>query len=158
MPLNIIRVLAAIVVVSSLAVGSTLVWPNMASSTGSQDLALEADVAADELAKDESAKHDSARDGLEKADVATADFDHAFASVAPLPRRAYIPEFLTMIDFERLFTGTNALPRRHYVPVRQTAVEFERVFISLVSWRRDNTPPNREKLRNAGWKRILEPG
>ncbi|MGH6769564.1 MAG: hypothetical protein ACRECO_11155 [Xanthobacteraceae bacterium] len=153
MPLNVIRVLAAIVVVSSLAVGSTLVWPNMASSTGGQAFTV-----GDEFAEDDSAKDDSAKDDPAKADLATADFDHAFASLAALQRREYVPSFLTIIDFERLFTGANALPRRDYVPVRLTAVEFERVFISLVSWRRDNTPPNREKLRNAGWKRILGPG
>jgi hypothetical protein len=72
------------------------------------------------------------------------------------PDRTYIPAYLTMIDFQRVFAGANALPPREYVPVVLTAaVDFEQVFGSVSTARRDNTPPNREKLRNAGWRRIL---
>ena len=74
------------------------------------------------------------------------------------PHRTYVPAYLPMIDFERVFAGEHALPRREYVPVVLTAIDFERAFGSVTAARRDNTPPNREKLRNAGWKRILGPG
>jgi hypothetical protein len=77
---------------------------------------------------------------------------------APTMRRTYIPAFLQMIAFERHFTGENALPRGEYVPVTLTAIDFGRVFDSVAAARRANTPPNREKLRNAGWKRILGTG
>jgi hypothetical protein len=86
------------------------------------------------------------------------DFEHAFGGATAHPRRLYVPAFLTMIDFQRQFTGGNALARREYVPVLLTAVEFERSFASVTAARRGNTPPNREKLRNAGWKRILGTG
>jgi hypothetical protein len=84
-----------------------------------------------------------------------ANFDHAFDSITQRPQRIAIPAFLPMIDFERLFTGANALPRREYVPVRLTAIDFDRIFGSVTAARHDNTPPNRERLRNAGWKRLL---
>ncbi len=128
---KLIGTLTAIVALNCVVVWSTLVWPNMAKSTASQPAS---------------------------AGVATADVDHGVAEEAAQPQRAYIPAFLTMIDFERVFTGENALPRREYVPVVLTAIDFEQAFAGVTAARRNNTPPNREKLRNAGWKRILGPG
>ena len=122
---NLIRVLMAVVALNCIVVGSTMVWPNIAGSTGSQ------------------------------AFMARADFDHVFASATTPPRREYVPTFLTMIDFERVLAGVTAMPRREYTPAILTTVDFERVFASVSTPRRGNTPPTREKLRNAGWKRIL---
>jgi hypothetical protein len=34
-------------------------------------------------------------------------------------------------------------------------IDFDHAFTSVAAPRRENTPPNRERLRNAGWKRIL---
>jgi hypothetical protein len=87
---------------------------------------------------------------------ARANVDHA---VSGTPERAYVPAFLLMIDFERHFAGENALPPREYVPVPLTAIEFGPIFRSVnAAASSTNTPPNREKLRNAGWKRLLASG
>jgi hypothetical protein len=128
---KLIGALTAIVVLNGIAVGSTLVWPNMASSTASPPATAGAH--------------------------ALSNGDPAPAAAATQPPRAYIPAFLTMIDFERV-VGEHALPRRDYVPVVLTAVDFEGAFASVIAARRGNTPPNREKLRNAGWERILGQG
>jgi hypothetical protein len=86
----------------------------------------------------------------------------ANAALAPVPAGSpsqpgptYIPSYLTMIDFEHV-VGPNALPQREYVPVVLTQpIDFNEVFRSVSAARPDNTPPNRERLRNAGWKRLL---
>ena len=36
-----------------------------------------------------------------------------------------------------------------------TTVDFDKVFANVSSSPRLNTPPNRERLRNIGWRRIL---
>jgi hypothetical protein len=89
-----------------------------------------------------------------QAFAAGADLDSVAAGEPTGRARVYIPAYLTMIDFEREFAGT--LPQREYVPVVLTAtVDFNQVFGSVSAARHDNTPPNREKLRNAGWRRLL---
>ena len=60
--------------------------------------------------------------------TASADFDHVFASVTTPPVRN---------------------------PVDLTTPDFDKVFASVSAPRRENTPPNRERLRNIGWQRIL---
>ena len=122
---NLVRVLMAVVTLNCIVAGSTMVWSNTASSTAS------------------------------KAFVARPDFDHAFASAAIPPQREYVAAFLTMIDFERVLAGATATPRRDDTPAILTTVHFDQVFASVSAPRRGNTPPTREKLRNAGWKRIL---
>ncbi len=122
---TLIRVVVGLVVLNCIVVVSNLVWPNIARSTGSQ------------------------------AFIAEADFDHVFASATTSPRPEHVPAFLTMIEFERVLAGEAAMPRRENTPALQTTVDFERVFASVSTPRRGNTPPTREKLRNAGWKRIL---
>ena len=77
---NLIRVVMAVVALNCIVAGSTVVWPSIASSTGSQ------------------------------VSIATADFDHVFASATTPPRREYVPAFLTMIEFERVF-GAGRHPR-----------------------------------------------
>jgi hypothetical protein len=81
--------------------------------------------------------------------TARVDFDHTFASVTPLRR-----ETILAIDFEQARSGLVIMPRGASTP----AVDFDQAFNSVTTSRRGNTPPNREKLRNAGWKRILGPG
>jgi hypothetical protein len=124
---KLITVIAAFVALNGFAVGAALQWPGNPGSNGSQAFA------------------------------AGGKFDPVSASQPIGPTRTYIPAYLTMIDFERVFGGPNALPPREYVPVVLTAaVDFEHVFGSVTVVRRDNTPTNRERLRNAGWKRVLE--
>lgn len=64
------------------------------------------------------------------AAVAAVDFDHAFNSLPAAPRRADTPAPLATVDFDKAF-GNFGAPHRI------------------------NTPPNRERLRNIGWRRIL---
>jgi hypothetical protein len=61
--------------------------------------------------------------------VAAVDFDHTFNSVSGAERRA-----------------DTATP---------TTVDFEKVFATVSTPHPMNTPPNRERLRNIGWRRIL---
>jgi hypothetical protein len=57
-----------------------------------------------------------------------------------------------MPDFDLAFAGVDAGSRQG-MPV--IAMAFDQVFASLTP-QPDNTPPNREKLRNAGWRRVLQ--
>jgi hypothetical protein len=97
---NITRILMAVLVLNAIAVASTMLWPNIAHSTGSQ------------------------------ASMTAVDFDHTFNSVTAAPRRADTPAASAAVDFDKVFTSVSA-PHRM------------------------NTPPNRERLRNIGWRRIL---
>lgn len=59
------------------------------------------------------------------------------------------------VDFDQVFASVNPA-RTQEAPTRVTKVDFDQVFVSMTERpRRDNTPQNREKLRNAGWRRIL---
>jgi hypothetical protein len=122
---NLVQVLVAAVVLNSAAVASTMLWPNTARSTASQIV------------------------------TASADFDHVFASVADLPRRDGTPASLTRADLEWSFPSVAALARPNGAPASLMAPDFDRTFASVSTWRRGDTPPNRERLRNIGWKRIL---
>jgi hypothetical protein len=97
---------------------------------------------------------DTASSTANKTFTAKPDFDHAFASATTPPRSEYVPAFLTMIDFERVLAGVTPMTHRD-APAILTTVHFDRVFASVSTPLRGNTPPTREKLRNAGWKRIL---
>jgi hypothetical protein len=94
------RLLMAVLVLNAIVVASTMLWPNVAYSTGNH------------------------------AVIAAVDFDHAFSSATDAQRRADPP-------------ATSA------------TVDFEDVFASVSTPHRLNTPPNRERLRNLGWRRIL---
>ena len=66
------------------------------------------------------------------------DFDSVFASLnAPLPKQDSAKQ-------------ASATPDR----TKLAAVNFEEVFASFARESRDNTPSRREKLRNAGWRRL----
>ena len=58
-------------------------------------------------------------------------------------------------DFDYLFSTVTAAPYRIDTPAQAAAVDFDKVFASLNTPHRLNTPPNRERLRNIGWRRIL---
>jgi hypothetical protein len=126
MPRRLIGALITVMALSCIAVGANLVWPNTARSTDAQ------------------------------AFVPQADFDQTFASVAAIARRQYTTASLTQVDRDQVFTSMTAMLRRQYTSASMTKFEFDRTFASLITPSRHlNTPPNREKLRNAGWKRIL---
>lgn len=59
---------------------------------------------------------------------------------------------VTSVDFDQVFATVTA-PMRGQAIVTQ--VDFDQVFASVATPRREDTPPNRERLRNIGWKRIL---
>jgi hypothetical protein len=63
---------------------------------------------------------------------------------------------VTKVNFDQVFASVNATPRTDYAPTILTTIDFDQVFGSTTERPyRENTPANREKLRNAGWKRIL---
>jgi hypothetical protein len=109
---NLVSVLATVVALSCVVVGSTIV--NIASSTG----------------------------GL--------------ANVTP-PLGEHTPASLTKADFDQTFASMTIPRQRADVAVFLTKHDFDHTFASVMVPRRENTPPNREKLRNVGWKRILAP-
>jgi hypothetical protein len=87
--------------------------------------------------------------------VQRTDFDFVFASVNEAridfpkveARIAIDQVFATLIDFAGLNEPQRAIPEA-------AAVAFDQVFASI-RLQPDDTPPNREKLRNAGWRRVL---
>ena len=56
------------------------------------------------------------------------------------------------VDFDYTF---NSLPRPTSTPATAATVDFDKIFASVGSAPLLNTPPNRERLRNIGWRRIL---
>lgn len=59
-------------------------------------------------------------------------------------------------DFDLVFASLDAGARREDVPDIATTIAFDQVFASMTRAQPDNTPQNREKLRNAGWRRVLQ--
>ena len=67
--------------------------------------------------------------------------------------------FRVQPDFDLVFASLaslNAASRVEAVPDIAIAIAFDQVFASMAMPQPDNTPPNREKLRNAGWRRVLQ--
>jgi hypothetical protein len=60
-------------------------------------------------------------------------------------------------DFDYVFAAVTVPPQRSDAPANMTLVDFDQTFAGVSTPRRENTPPNRERLRNIGWKRILTP-
>jgi hypothetical protein len=56
-------------------------------------------------------------------------------------------------DFDLVFASLNAGSPREDIP--EIAIAFDQVFASITP-QPDDTPMNREKLRNTGWKRVLQ--
>jgi hypothetical protein len=63
---------------------------------------------------------------------------------------------LARADFNLMFADLNAgsPPQEFRKPA--TTINFDQAFIAIAAPQVDNTPSNREKLRNAGWRRILQ--
>jgi len=59
------------------------------------------------------------------------------------------------VDFDDVFNSVTAAPRSADTPAAAAAVDFDKVFASVSASHPMNTPPNRERLRNIGWRRIL---
>lgn len=59
------------------------------------------------------------------------------------------------VDFEHAFNSVTAAPPRASAPAASATVDFDKVFGSVGTPHQMNTPPNRERLRNIGWRRIL---
>lgn len=59
--------------------------------------------------------------------------------------------------FDYVFAAVTIPAHRNLAPANMTMVDFDRAFTSVSAPRREDTPPNRERLRNIGWKRILTP-
>jgi hypothetical protein len=85
---------------------------------------------------------------------ARADFDQVFAHMTVQPDREFTPAALAPADYERIFASITVPWDRPHAPATLTP-DFDRVFASVSVRRREDTPPNRERLRNIGWKRIL---
>jgi hypothetical protein len=64
--------------------------------------------------------------------------------------------FLARADFDLVFASVNAGSHIEDIQKTATVTTFDQVFASMMTYRLDDTPPNREKLRNAGWRRILQ--
>ncbi len=77
---------------------------------------------------------------------ATTSVDTAAHSTANDP-------VVAVADFDYLFSTVTAAPYRIETPA--VALDFDKVFASVSTPHRMNTPPNRERLRNIGWRRIL---
>ena len=58
-------------------------------------------------------------------------------------------------DFDFIFSTVTAAPYRIGIPAAAAAVDFDKIFASVSTPHPMNTPPNRERLRNIGWRRIL---
>lgn len=58
-------------------------------------------------------------------------------------------------DFDFIFSTVTAAPYRVDAPAAVVAVDFDNIFASVGTVHPMNTPPNRERLRNIGWRRIL---
>jgi hypothetical protein len=61
---------------------------------------------------------------------------------------------IAAIDFNHAFDSVTAA-QRPKTPATPATVDFEAAFASASAPSRVNTPPNRERLRNIGWRRIL---
>ena len=59
-------------------------------------------------------------------------------------------------DFDQVFASVNAGSRIEDTPNIATRIAFDEVFTSMTRSQPDSTPSNREKLRNAGWRRVLQ--
>lgn len=79
----------------------------------------------------------------------------ATTSVDTAPYSTANEPVVATVDFNYLFSTVTAAPYRIDTPAAAAAVDFDKVFASVSTPHRMNTPPNRERLRNIGWRRIL---
>ena len=59
------------------------------------------------------------------------------------------------IDFDQVFAAVANQPQRDAAPEAAPSVNFDKVFGNFSTRRPEDTPPNRERLRNVGWRHIL---
>jgi hypothetical protein len=59
------------------------------------------------------------------------------------------------VDFNYAFNSIAAAQRPAAAPAMMAAVNFDKTFANFSTPHRISTPPNRERLRNIGWQRIL---
>jgi hypothetical protein len=59
-------------------------------------------------------------------------------------------------DFDLVFASLSAAPRIEDSAKIVARKDFDLVFASIATPQRINTPSQREKLRNAGWRRLLQ--
>jgi hypothetical protein len=91
----------------------------------------------------------------DQAVVATVDFEQTFADTMAMPRGEYTPAILTAMNFYQIYTETSARSRGENRPAI-TKINFDQTFADTTARPHPaNTPPNREKLRDAGWVRII---
>jgi hypothetical protein len=62
---------------------------------------------------------------------------------------------LATADFNFIVSTVTAAPHRIGMPVAAPVVDLDKTFASVSTPHPMNTPPNRERLRNIGWRRIL---
>ena len=67
------------------------------------------------------------------------------------------PAGVSRSEFDYVFAAVTTTPNHNSAPANVTVVDFDQAFASVSIRRREDTPPNRERLRNIGWKRILGP-
>src|SRR6267142_1039686 len=124
-----IKVLATVVALGCFVAGATFARSNIANSAGGQ------------------------------ADMTKVDLDRPIAEAIAMPRResmpTSMPTFMAMVDLDQVVAHATGAPRRESTPAMVAMVDFDHAFHTTAALRPENTPPNREKLRNAGWQRIL---
>jgi hypothetical protein len=79
-------------------------------------------------------------------------FTDATSAAGPAEERS----FLTGINVDEAYGDLLAKWARSDNPKTLTSADFNQAFVDASKLSRDNTPTNREKLRNAGWSRISE--
>jgi hypothetical protein len=89
--------------------------------------------------------------------IAIVDFDQTFADAkATRGSSEYIPAIFTAMNLYQTLNVRNARTQPESTPVILAGVDFNQTFVEAIAMSpRNNTPFNREKLRNAGWIRII---
>jgi len=64
--------------------------------------------------------------------------------------------FRVKTDFDFVFASVSAGSHNEDIAKIVTKMAFDQIFASMTMPQPDNTPQNREKLRNAGWRRVLQ--
>ena len=64
--------------------------------------------------------------------------------------------FRAKADFDLVFASLNAGSQFEEIPMVVTGTAFDQAFASIARPQPDNTPQNRERLRNAGWRHVLQ--
>ncbi len=90
-----------------------------------------------------------------QSSTAKADFEQAIADTSAMPRHEHMPALLTMIDFYHATGHATGTLRRENTSAGVRMIDFDHAFAAAAMPRPENSPPNRERLRNAGWQQLL---